>query len=109
MPTSERIQQREDALALANEVRHKRRRLRIKIHNLPRDKAAKQLAKLIADPPPAMATVRVSVAIDWLYGIGQLRARRILRRASVYRHEVEIRNLSDGERERLVEALKSGV
>ena len=70
---TDQVAQRETALALANEIRLERAAMRRKIHAMDREKGCLTLAEYVADPPRPLETIKVSVLVDWIWGVGRLR------------------------------------
>lgn len=94
-------QQRNVALARANEIRTARKLMReqAKLGVL-------DVGEILLAPPEELGTMRVGDVIQWTPGIGEWRMKRII--AGLTRSNVKMCHLGEGTRRRLVERLREG-
>lgn len=98
---TEQEQQRNVALARANQVRTARRRMREQTKAGDLD-----LGDVLLAPPDVLDTMSVGDVIQWAPGIGEWRMQRLV--AGLARPNAKLAHLGDTTRRRIVERLRDG-
>ena len=77
MTADERVAQREAALAAANEIRIERSAMRSRSTRCREKRAAENSPRGSPTRRASSTTIKVGVLVDWIWGVGKHRARRV--------------------------------
>ncbi len=94
------VDQRREALALANRVRGQRAALKVQLK-----RGSISIATLISDPPPCLGTAKISEPLLALPGYGPVKVGRLLERCQVSPRKT-VAGLNERQRRELIGALE---
>jgi hypothetical protein len=98
--SAERLEQRRYAIARANQVRHRRARLKRMLQG-----GDVHLAEVLREPPPYLRTMLLEQLLEAAPHLGKRKSERIVKSAQV-RRQVQIGELTEREREAVLATMR---
>ena len=103
------LDQRHQALEVANTVRTRISRLRRELRLLPRVEARDQIIALLLDPTPPHDAIRVGWLLCSVHQVGRSHIHRWLIYAGIWSEDRRVRELTPRQRARLADRLREDV